>query len=96
MRGSIDTRVPHDAALAPDPNPSPNPDPNPNPNPISLTPSLALALALALALTRCLKTTLYLGLNYEGLSQSLADMRDKVAHHPTPDPSPSPNPKPGP
>ena len=31
----------------------------------------------------CLKTTLYLGLNYDGLSQALADMRDKVDHDPT-------------
>ena len=57
------------------------------------SPTLALTLALRrtrlsptptlqtyepLTLSRCLKTTLYLGLNYEGLSQSLADMRDKV------------------
>ena len=28
----------------------------------------------------CFKNSLYLGLNYEGVSQSLADYRDKIDH----------------
>ena len=30
----------------------------------------------------CFRNTVYLGLNYEGVSQSLADYRDKIDHDP--------------
>jgi hypothetical protein len=67
--------VRYDDALPPSPYPSPNPSPEAN---SSLTLPPTLQTYEPLTLSRCLKTTLYLGLNYEGLSQSLADMRDKV------------------
>jgi len=42
-----------------------------------------VSVDLCASTLECLKTTLYLGLNYDGLSQSLADLRDKVDHDPT-------------